>query len=94
MKTELAQHRVRLNVAAFYHRYKNIQVQEIVSGATISLNAAAAERKGIDVDFAFRPTDALTVRGGFELMNDHYTVFHNAPFNDPHRRPERSPHRR
>jgi iron complex outermembrane receptor protein len=83
MKTELAEHRVRLNVAAFYYRYKNIQVQEIVSGATISLNAAAAEMKGIDVDFAFRPTDAFTVRGGFELMNGHYTDFHNAPFNDP-----------
>jgi iron complex outermembrane receptor protein len=39
--------------------------------------------KGIDVDFAFRPTDALTVRGGFELMSGHYTDFHNAPFNDP-----------
>jgi hypothetical protein len=45
MKTELAEHRVRLNVAAFYYRYKNIQVQEIVSGATISLNAAASEMK-------------------------------------------------
>jgi iron complex outermembrane receptor protein len=83
MKTELADHRVRLNVAAFYYRYKNIQVQEIVSGATISLNAAAAEMKGIDVDFAFLPTNALTVRGGFELMSGHYTDFHNAPFNDP-----------
>jgi iron complex outermembrane receptor protein len=83
LKTELANHRVRLNGAAFYYRYKNIQVQEIVSGATISLNAAAAELKGIDVDFAFLPTDALTVRGGFELMSGHYTDFHNAPFNDP-----------
>ncbi|MGD0493856.1 MAG: TonB-dependent receptor [Steroidobacteraceae bacterium] len=83
MKTELADHRVRLNMAAFYYRYKNIQVQEIVSGATESLNAAAAEMKGIDVDFAFLPTDVLTVRGGFELMNGHYTDFRNAPFNDP-----------
>jgi iron complex outermembrane receptor protein len=83
VKTELAEHRVRLNAAAFYYKYKNIQVQEIVSGATISLNAAAAEMKGIDVDFAFLPTDALTVRGGLELMSGHYTDFHNAPFNDP-----------
>jgi iron complex outermembrane receptor protein len=83
VKTELAEHRVRLNVAAFYYRYKNIQVQEIVSGATISVNAAAAEMKGIDVDFAILPTDALTVQGGFELMSGHYTNFHNAPFNDP-----------
>ena len=74
---------IPFNAAAFYYRYKNIQVQEIVSGATISLNAAAAEMKGIDVDFAFLPTDALTVRGGFELMSGHYTDFYNAPFNEP-----------
>jgi iron complex outermembrane recepter protein len=83
MKTELADRRVRLNAAAFFYRYKNIQVQEIVSGATISLNAAAAELKGIDIDFAFLPADTVTVRGGFELMSGHYTDFHNAPFNDP-----------
>lgn len=83
VKTEMADHRVRLNAAAFYYKYKNIQIQEIVTGATISVNAAAAEMKGIDVDFAFLPTDALTVRGGFELMNGHYTDFHNAPFNNP-----------
>jgi len=83
VKTELADHRVRLNAASFYYKYKNIQVQAIIAGATESLNAAAAEMKGIDVDFAFLPTDALTVRGGFELMNGHYTDFYNAPFNEP-----------
>jgi iron complex outermembrane recepter protein len=87
VKTEWAERRVRLNAAAFYYKYKNIQVQEIVSGATTSLNAAAAEMEGIDVDFAFLPIDALTVRGGFELMNGRYTDFHNAPFNNPTRGP-------
>jgi hypothetical protein len=30
--TEFADHRVRLNAAAFYYNYKDIQVQEIVAG--------------------------------------------------------------
>src|ERR1700693_2834634 len=83
VKTELADHRVRLNAAAFYYKYKNIQVQEIISGATESLNAAAAEMKGIDVDFACLRREALPVRGGLELMSGHYTDLPNAPFNPP-----------
>jgi iron complex outermembrane receptor protein len=83
IKSELDDHHVRLNAAVFYYKYKNIQVQEIVSGATISLNAAAAKIKGLDVDFAYEPTEVFTVRGGFELLDGKYTDFNNAPFNNP-----------
>ena len=34
----------------------------------------------MSVDFAFPPIDAVTVRGGFEMMSGHYTNFKNAPF--------------
>ena len=47
------------------------------------VSAAAAEMKGIDVDFAFLPIATLTVRGGFEIMSSHYTNFRNAPFFRP-----------
>jgi iron complex outermembrane receptor protein len=83
IKTEIADHRVRLNAAAFYYNYKDIQLQEIATGAIMLVSAAAAEMKGIDVDFAFLPIDTLTVRGGFEIMSSHYTNFRNAPFFRP-----------
>jgi iron complex outermembrane recepter protein len=83
IKTESADHRVRLNAAAFYYNYKDIQVEEIVTGGIMLVNAAAAEMKGIDVDFAFLPVDTFTVRGGFEVMSGHYTNFRNAPFYSP-----------
>ena len=47
------------------------------------VSAAAAEMKGIDVDFAFLPIATLTMRGGFEIMSSHYTNFRNAPFFRP-----------
>jgi iron complex outermembrane recepter protein len=83
IKTEFADHRMRMNAAAFYYDYKNIQVQEYFTGAINLVNAAAATIEGVDVDFAFLPIDAVTVRGGFEMMSGHYTNFKNAPFYSP-----------
>jgi iron complex outermembrane receptor protein len=91
IKSELAEHRVRLNAAVFYYNYKNIQVQEISAGTINLVNAAAAKMKGMDVDFAFLPVDSFTVRGGFELMNGRYTDFRNAPFLSPTLSPSGSP---
>jgi iron complex outermembrane recepter protein len=83
IKTEWADHRVRLNAASFYYNYRDIQVERIVTGALTLVNAAAAQLKGIDLDFALLPIDALTLRGGIEIMNGHYTNFRNAPFFSP-----------
>jgi iron complex outermembrane receptor protein len=91
IKTEFANHRMRVNAAAFYYDYKNIQVQEVFTGAINLVNAAAATMKGIDVDFAFLPIDAVTVRGGFEMMSGHYTNFKNAPFYSPTLGPSGAP---
>ena len=91
IKSEFADRHVRLNAATFYYNYKNIQVQEVVTGAVALVNAAAAQMKGIDVDFAVLPIDALTVRGGFEILNSHYTNFKNAPFFSPTLGPDSEP---
>ena len=83
IKAELPDRRLRVNTEAFYYRYKDIQVQQIVTGTTLLVNAAAAEMKGIDVDFAVLPIDAVILRGGFEIMSGHYSKFQNAPFYNP-----------
>jgi iron complex outermembrane receptor protein len=83
IKTEFADDRVRLNAAVFYYNYKDLQVQKIVTGATVLVNAAGAVMKGADADFVLVPTDALTVRGGVELMSGHYNDFRDAPFFTP-----------
>jgi iron complex outermembrane receptor protein len=83
LKTELADHRLRLNATAFYYHYQDMQIQKIVTGTTELLNAGAAVMEGLDVDFAWKPNRALSLRGGFELMRGHYTNFRDAPFFNP-----------
>jgi iron complex outermembrane receptor protein len=82
-KSEIFGNTLRLNASAFYYDYKNIQVDEIIEGAVLALNAAAATMKGVDVDIEYAPLPALTLRGGLELLDAHYTDFENAPFNSP-----------
>ena len=83
IKTEFDDRHMRLNAAAFYYDYKDIQVQEVVTGSVELVNAAAARMKGMDVDFTFLPINALTFRGGLEWMRGYYTNFKNAPFLSP-----------
>jgi iron complex outermembrane receptor protein len=60
-----------------------MQVEHIAAGVVTSLNAAAAEMKGLDIDAEYVPLESLTLRAGIETLNGHYTSFHNAPFNNP-----------
>jgi iron complex outermembrane recepter protein len=83
VKTEFDDHHLRLNAAAFYYNYKDIQIEEVATGGLELENAAAAKMKGIDIDFTFLPIDALTLRGGLEVMRGYYTNFQNAPFLSP-----------
>jgi iron complex outermembrane receptor protein len=83
LKTELFERRLRLNASAFYYEYEDLQVQQIISGSTVVINAAGAVMKGIDTDIAWVPIDALSIRGGFVLMKGYYTDFPDAPFFSP-----------
>ena len=83
VKAEFDDHRMRLNAAGFYYDYKDIQVQEVVTGTAVLVNAAAAKMKGMDVDFTFVPINTLTFRGGLEWMRAYYANFKNAQFFSP-----------
>ena len=83
VKAEFYDHRMRLNAAGFYYDYKDIQVQEVVTGTAVLVNAAAAKMKGMDFDFTFAPINALTIRGGLEWMRGYYANFKNAQFFSP-----------
>jgi iron complex outermembrane receptor protein len=85
LKSEWLQHRLRLNIAGFLYRYQNIQVESMIAGATIAVNAAAARMKGVEVDLEFLPTRRFTIGAGLALLDGHYSDFPNAPFNVPNR---------
>lgn len=83
IKSDLFDRRLRLNVAAFFYDYKNIQVQKVGLSNTGIINGAAAEIKGLDSDFEWLASDALSITGSFAILHGKFTDFTNAPFGAP-----------
>jgi iron complex outermembrane recepter protein len=80
LKSEYLEHRVRANLAGYYYKYSDLQVDEVVTGATIVLNAAKAEIYGLDADFTVLPIHNLTLNGSLALIHGRYTNFPNSPY--------------
>ncbi len=78
LKSELFGNRVRLNVAAFYYDYRDIQAQQVIDIAPVTVNAGDAEIYGLDVDFEAQVTRELNVFGGLGLLEGEYRDFENA----------------
>ena len=72
LKTLLADRRVRLNTAAFYNKYQDIQVLLIRGASVVIDNAAEATIYGLEVDLEAQPTDALFLRGSLGLMENEF----------------------
>ena len=83
LKSEYLEHRVRANFAGYYYKYSDLQVNEIVTGATIVLNAAKAEIYGLDADFTVLPIHNLTLTASLALIHGRYTSFPSAPYFPP-----------
>lgn len=84
LKTELFNRRVRLNSAAFWYEYTNIQAQIPIPGGTKVLNGPKARIKGLETDFEARVTNALTLSGGATYLHGRYVSYPNAPFVNQH----------
>ncbi|MDB5444764.1 MAG: hypothetical protein JWQ97_81, partial [Phenylobacterium sp.] len=79
-KTDLLDRRLRLNVAAYYDDYKNIQRSVIVptptgASATIVTNAAAGKIKGVEAEAEFHPIRQLTLTASYGLVDAKYDSF-------------------
>jgi len=78
VKSELFDHRLRLNIDGFYYDDSNVQVLAAFLGGTITTNAAAAVIKGVEFDFEAVPFDHLTISGGLSVQQGRYTSYPNA----------------
>ncbi|MBB3981061.1 iron complex outermembrane receptor protein [Sphingobium fontiphilum] len=81
LKADLLDRRLRVNLAAFYTNYRDMQVAQIyfdsatnVQGNRI-LNAAKAEIKGVELEVQAMPTDGLTLRGSVGYLDTKYKEF-------------------
>lgn len=78
VKLELLNGQLRVNTAAYYYDYVNLQVTRIDVGTQIVENGAAAELYGVDVDVVAQVTDGLTVTGSLALEHTEFTDYPNA----------------
>jgi iron complex outermembrane receptor protein len=80
-KLDLFDRRVRLNTAAFYTDYKNVQrnVPVVVPGSNTltsgNQNAATAEIKGLETELTVAPTRGLQLSAALTLLDPKYKRF-------------------
>ncbi|MEC3909218.1 TonB-dependent receptor [Sphingobium sp. CR2-8] len=74
LKSELLDRRLRLNLAAYYYDYQNLQVQEIVAAQTFAANAGPAKIYGLDVESTLVVTDRLRVGATVGLFSGKYST--------------------
>jgi iron complex outermembrane receptor protein len=78
LKSELFEHVLRLNGAAFYYNYKGIQITTVQAGVASFFNAAKSEIKGAEFEATFAPRmpiGNLTLTSGLALLHAKYTCF-------------------
>jgi len=71
--------RLRVSLAAFYMKYKDLQVVQIDPITTFGVftNAGAASSKGFEIELQALPTDGLVLSGSFGYTNAKFDEFEN-----------------
>ena len=80
LKTQLAEDRIRLNLAGFYSDYKDIQlVVQACPGAPCAgpQNAGSAHVKGFEAEAMIEPVDGLTFDGSLSYVDFQYYELNN-----------------
>jgi iron complex outermembrane receptor protein len=80
LKSELFDHRLRLNVSGFNYIYDDIQVAESHTDTEIIVNGAKAKMYGADIDAELALTRGLTLNGGFSYIHDRFLDYPDAEY--------------
>src|SRR5882757_7376050 len=67
--------RLIVNVAAYYAKYTDLQVQEFINLQTVTSNAGVANIPGVELEAIFNATSWLTLRGNYSYMDARYTKY-------------------
>lgn len=70
LKTDFFDRRLRINLAAFYIKFDDLQVTGVSeAGTIITNNAADARIKGIEIETVVQPFDGFTLNGSLSLLD-------------------------
>ena len=79
LKTDFFNRKLVVNVAAFLYDYSNLQQQVFSPGGIISINAASARIKGVDLDITARPVRGLSLSLSANYLDTKYLSYPQAP---------------
>ncbi len=76
-KSEFWDHRMRINVSAFYMKYKNLQVQQTSAACLCNIinNASSASIKGIEGEIQLAPVNWFKAWATGNVLDAKYNVF-------------------
>ena len=74
-KSDLMDGRLRVNAAAFFYDYRDLQVTTFLNSLTFVANAARAHIKGLDLDVLASPVAGLKVGAQASLLDATYAAF-------------------
>lgn len=83
-KTEWLDNRLRVNLAAFFTDYEDLQVLQLLvpegsppgtPGILLTQNAANAEVSGLELEFVAAATDRFTIQGSVTTLDTEFTDF-------------------
>lgn len=75
VKAQLFDNRLRLNSAAFYSDYKDLQTQNFINGRQFFDNAGKADIKGFEIEADFTPVRGLVFSGNVGYADLQYKTF-------------------
>ena len=78
IKSQFLEDRARLNVAAFYYKYKNIQVTQYSNSIEFVYNGEGATSYGMDLDLTVKVSSDLSVNAGASYIHARYGDFPDA----------------
>lgn len=74
-KTQFLDNKVRLNVAAYYNDYKDLQTQNFINGRQFFDNAGKAKIKGFEAELDIVPVQGLNLSGSVGYTDFDYKTF-------------------
>jgi iron complex outermembrane receptor protein len=78
LKADMFDGVLRLNLATFVYKFKDIQVQRVIAGGLLTVNAARATIWGVDGDIEARLSPNFRMFGSFGYTHGEYDAFPNA----------------
>ena len=81
VKSELFDHKLRLNSSAFYYNYTNVQVLQYNSaGSSAITNGASAKVIGLEGEAEYRVSTGLSLKANVGYTNSRFDQYDNAQF--------------